>query len=582
MRSPLTRSHLNKVEEKNRKLEAFILSMIPNADVEKIVSQSNHSSENLISAGSSAGLNSESDQEQLQQNSRRTPQEDVPDETDGFDWMEGDYTTTDGMAALSIDPKGKGYFGLASSSVILRALRVNPSLESSDQGQLVSEAELMKMSFEPVPRIISSNLIDSFFRFYNSTYPILHEETFRAQCEGLIAKPKEEVWNILYYMVLALGSWCINNDSSNADMIYYHQARRYFTPALMETGNLALVQALMLIANFLQKRNKPNTGWNYLGLAIQMALALGLYREFPSWKNSSPLKLEMRRRVWWCLYYFDSGASVTFGRPISVPREDIVDIKFIQNLHDHQLNSHTTQLPIPLESEITPRSSIIIHCKLCLLTDPFYMRIISANPPSAKETLQFNRSVMIPFISNLPPYMRAFDDHTKGTWAVFARYQVFWRIHNLQIVMFRPFVMTYALYPTQPSTPEDTQCRDICLSSARVTISLVEEYFDPVRTPSYTSFHVWYALYYLFQAALIPIIFQLRNADTSLFDDEDVVRVKHILVRLMNENQLAVRFYNVIERLTNGKQDINDWINDIFSMAFFTEGRDENDSFLPI
>jgi transcriptional regulatory protein GAL4 len=64
-----------------------------------------------------------------------------------------------------------------------------------------------------------------------------------------------------------------------------------------------------------------------------MALSLGLHRELPAW-NISLLQREMRRRAWWGLYMFDSGAATTFGRPILLPSRDAMDVKYVLNTND--------------------------------------------------------------------------------------------------------------------------------------------------------------------------------------------------------------------------------------------------------
>jgi transcriptional regulatory protein GAL4 len=94
-----------------------------------------------------------------------------------------------------------------------------------------------------------------------------------------------------------------------------------------------MVQGLLLLSNYAQKRNRPNTGWNYLGLAVRMALSLGLHKEFPNWEIT-PLQREMRRRVWWGLFIFDSGASITFGRPVLLPESGIMDASTVLNIHE--------------------------------------------------------------------------------------------------------------------------------------------------------------------------------------------------------------------------------------------------------
>lgn len=113
---------------------------------------------------------------------------------------------------------------------------------------------------------------------------------------------------MLLNTVLALGAWCVGDDQFSMDDYFY---RRLLTitaeSSVFETGNLAVVQALLLLSNYTQKRNRPNTGWNYLGLAVRTAVSLGLHKEFSNW-DITPLQREMRRRVWWGLFIFDSGA----------------------------------------------------------------------------------------------------------------------------------------------------------------------------------------------------------------------------------------------------------------------------------
>lgn len=61
----------------------------------------------------------------------------------------------------------------------------------------------------------------------------------------------------------------------------------------LETGSLVLVQAFTLLSNISQKRNKSNSGSTYLGIAVRMAIGLGLHRELPLW-NIKPFEREVR------------------------------------------------------------------------------------------------------------------------------------------------------------------------------------------------------------------------------------------------------------------------------------------------
>lgn len=183
-------------------------------------------------------------------------------------------------------------------------------------------------------RQITNRLLDTFFSSYNLTYPFVHEATFRAQYHEIIPRPQKGSWDMLFSTVLALGGWSSGNEPTAIDeQLYRHATSLGKDESMFETANLTMVQALVLLSNLSQKRNRPNTGWNFLGLAARMALSLGLHREHPSW-NISLLQQEMRRRVWWGLYTHDSGSSTTFGRAIMLPDRKSMDCRPVMNIHD--------------------------------------------------------------------------------------------------------------------------------------------------------------------------------------------------------------------------------------------------------
>ena len=197
--------------------------------------------------------------------------------------------------------------------------------------------EPSKIYWDPLGQVslnhyLTTNLIDSYFTHYHTVYPILHEATFRSQCTEADSTRNERGWSLLYRTVLAIGAWCVGcqlTDTHDEDLL----SMCSLEPSIFGCGNLSLVQALGLLGTYLHKHNKPNTAWNYVGLAVRVAISLGLHKEFPAW-NILPLQRETRRRVWWSLYMFDSGASGTFGRPILLPTSDMIDIEQPQNVSD--------------------------------------------------------------------------------------------------------------------------------------------------------------------------------------------------------------------------------------------------------
>jgi transcriptional regulatory protein GAL4 len=244
----------------------------------------------------------------------------------------------DGMASLSIHEHDTGYLGVASGAALLRiikpavssnALKAPVQSPSRPEGQKNSS----NLNIQPNSNIhILDAMIDGYFRTYHISYPTIHEPRFRAQYSEVIPKPKGNGWKALVYMIAAVGAFSSATSPGAADVALFNAARSQISMNDLESGNISLIQLLTLMSNYLQKRNKPNSGYNYLGLALRMAMGLGLHKEFPKW-DISPLQMEIRRRVWWTLFVFDIGATITFSRPIGWPHEGI-EVALPLNIHD--------------------------------------------------------------------------------------------------------------------------------------------------------------------------------------------------------------------------------------------------------
>jgi transcriptional regulatory protein GAL4 len=206
--------------------------------------------------------------------------------------------------------------------------------ESKPEASFASVLASSQISHAALTTQLSSTLIDAYFQDYHTSYPFVHEATFRAQYHEILPRPPKRSWDMLYHAILALGAWSLGNDQVGLEDYLYRRALTLGQQeSVFEAASLASVQALVLLSNLSQKRNGPNTGWNLLGLAVRTALSLALHRELPHW-NISLLEHEIRRRVWWGLFIFDSGASTTFGRAIMLPDQDSMNVHPVLNLDD--------------------------------------------------------------------------------------------------------------------------------------------------------------------------------------------------------------------------------------------------------
>lgn len=174
--------------------------------------------------------------------------------------------------------------------------------------------------------------IDAYFARCHPIYPIIHESTFRAQMMELVDRPSDDLWKMFLYAVAALGAFSMSTELKDVDMALFEVAKAQFSNEMMEMGNIALVQTLVLMSIYLRKRYKLNSSYNYLGLANRVAMGIGLYKEFHS-STSAPFFRETRRRLWWCLYSLNFECSIAYSRPLDFPQSEI-EVEYPLNIHD--------------------------------------------------------------------------------------------------------------------------------------------------------------------------------------------------------------------------------------------------------
>lgn len=279
----------------------------------------------------------------------------TPPSTSNFEWDErtgnadGD-RFVDGMASLTSSLNEGGYLGRwlssllatdtnisqgAASGAALLRLTDNRPTETSGHADHIARTTTQPPTSVPFALTSLGQLepfVEAYFSLYHRSYPIVHEATFRAQFMEVIPRPNGQYWQVLLFVVAATGAFTASTQPTDVDLGLFKAAKARLTIDMLETGNLILVQALTLISNYMQKRNKPNSGYNYMGLARRIAMGIGLHKEFPTW-DASLFTTEMRRRVWHCLYIFDVGAIITFSRPLDFPDEGI-DVELPMNVHD--------------------------------------------------------------------------------------------------------------------------------------------------------------------------------------------------------------------------------------------------------
>lgn len=233
-----------------------------------------------------------------------------------------------------------------------------------------------KPTIHPAPfpdKDLGHRLVTLYFEHANPQIPVLHKGQFMQMFEqayadeGRIRGPRE-----LYMlnMVFAIGGGIIMGDmgktdsnsmkpedgkgSKQAQPEEYHASAIVHLEACLSNsgGGLEELQAVLLLANFALLRPVPPGLWYIIGVAVRLAVDLGLHYEDgkdiesglgeSNTQASEMLKREkgrrefirdLRRRLWWCTYSFDRLVSVCVGRPFGIS-DQVITTEFPSLLED--------------------------------------------------------------------------------------------------------------------------------------------------------------------------------------------------------------------------------------------------------
>ncbi|KAI0489999.1 fungal-specific transcription factor domain-containing protein [Xylaria cf. heliscus] len=230
----------------------------------------------------------------------------------------------------------------------------------------------------PFPdRDLAWKLVELYFEHANPQIPLLHRVDFMQMFEqayadeGRIRGPRE-----LYTlnMVFAIGGGIImdsqtisrasGEERKQAQPEEYHASAIIHLEACLNGGGLEELQAVLLLASFALLRPVPPGLWYIVGVAVRLAVDLGLYYEdgkdvefdLGERKGSTSVPeasdksreaalrergrreyvRDLRRRLWWCTYAFDRIVSTCVGRPFGVS-DQVITTEFPSMLEDRYI-----------------------------------------------------------------------------------------------------------------------------------------------------------------------------------------------------------------------------------------------------
>ncbi|KAF4628358.1 hypothetical protein G7Y89_g9791 [Cudoniella acicularis] len=575
VRTPLTRKNLDAAEQKCQKLTSLLKSLNPDVDIEALL-------KNGVASTSSQPPNNPSPK------SPQQVDEASPGSSHEYEWHEAPlsnddeqvHSLRDGMALLSTDTSESGYLGSSAGSSMLQTicslLSLRNPLDDSSKNELSaiiskrhrSDSGVLMLEGDLASSFVTDGLIDAYFLLYNTSYPVLHSQLFRETYANRSQIASTSAWQLIFYTVLAIGHWVLSSSDDHADSPYYLAARSRMSAGMLESGTLAGVQAFLLMGNYLQKRDRPNTGYNMIGIAFRMALGLGLHREIASAEGEqNTLNKEIRRRIWWILYMVDSGFSITMGRPTTAS-DAFIDVRLPQNIEDSHLTSDEVALPLPPPVDYpTSYSAMIAQAQLAIIANKIYNEFLAAHISNAviSEELahKFEEELRL-WKKSLPEYF--FEDEIP-TWFLGAKAVLLWKEQNLRMILWRGGQRSYKTGSRSELAVQ--KCMHVAIETVQVICNFCTSNGRLHQGLS------WYAIYFLFQAVLVLDVGLLQAPEDALATTWRSVidQARQCLSQLGGTSAAALRCISVLNRIhthhisvasSNQRQATNDPGADVF------------------
>ena len=176
-------------------------------------------------------------------------------------------------------------------------------------------------------------------------YPFLLPDRFNASYRRLFTGetadttevPTYCIMNLVFSIVCQITKRESPQEKAAAADVYYRRAALLLQTSVTGRCSLELLQALLLMGQYLQSTEWPRRCWVVVGHAIRTAQALGLHIPATT-EQLSQQDRELMRRLWHGCIFFDRMVSMTLGRPVVVSQADARAVPLPAEIDDDQLS----------------------------------------------------------------------------------------------------------------------------------------------------------------------------------------------------------------------------------------------------
>ncbi|KAF8933274.1 fungal-specific transcription factor domain-containing protein [Dissophora ornata] len=172
--------------------------------------------------------------------------------------------------------------------------------------QITSERELP-------PTEEMDSLLNLYFQYMYPFSPLFIRKTFMEDYR----QSRPDLSQILILNAIFCNAcWYSDDVAVKQDSTKYFNRAKIILDETYHVSRISTIQALLLMTHHQYATGNYSGGWLYTGMAIRIALDIGLHRQDA--QSDEPEQAEIRKRVWWAVYTADRLGSGVLGRPMSL------------------------------------------------------------------------------------------------------------------------------------------------------------------------------------------------------------------------------------------------------------------------
>lgn len=188
--------------------------------------------------------------------------------------------------------------------------------------------DLLPANAEPPTDEMGTRILDTYFTRLHSRYPFINRKQVwqihayrwrlaKIKREDLTRSDRFAIFKL--NLVYAIGATMLRLSEKYA----YTSPERFYTaalqhvPTMCEARSVDNIEAMVLLVVYHLRTASSHGMWYMIGLAMRTAIDLGLHRKANE-INMDPFTTQMRRRLFWTVYYLERVVSMSLGRPFSI------------------------------------------------------------------------------------------------------------------------------------------------------------------------------------------------------------------------------------------------------------------------